>query len=191
MKKILFSIGMIVLVLMMNGCFPHWITLNTKLEMVKPVKSADLFYSDDLIEIKIVYTSTQIGFVLRNKSDKGFEVDWDRVNYVNPEGILQPVIHAGIKLIQKNEKQTPTYVPAGTTLMDSVTPKNNIEWATDHWYIRPLMPLSAKEEYAENTIRMYSGRTISLVIPIKIENTIKEYKFDFIVELSKYIARAK
>jgi hypothetical protein len=108
---------------------------------------------------------------------------------VDSYGTLKAVLHKGIKFLNKDERQQPSYIPVGTTLDDTIMPTENIFWDTYYlrWDVRPIVPTYVQEEKVDEIIDSFKNGTVSIILPIKVRDEIKEYRFDFKVELTKIL----
>ena len=117
----------------------------------------------------------QIPFVLENRTTAPLKIDWDASVFIDPVGSSNRVIHAGVKLIDRNSGQSPSVVGSRSRFNDLLIPSDNIYWreGTDKtaggWEERPLLLAWSKSE------------TISfrVLLSIVIGAETKAYEFDF------------
>lgn len=152
-------------------------------------------YEDGLIRIIFIPTAYQINFIAENKTDYSLQIIWDECAYVDENGSSHRVIHSGIKYIDRNNPQPPSIIASKSKLTDIIYPSDYIEWSSDYyssgWEEKPLFPTNrilgmvttkeienAKEDF-KNTIDKFKNKEFSVVMPIKVEETINEYRFVF------------
>lgn len=145
----------------------------TIIQMVKPVKSKDLDFNDDYIDIKFNLggMDSSFGIELLNKTDNPIKIDWSQVSYVNTSGIANSVIHEGVKLVDSAKPQTPTLIPPTARIKDVIAPTSNFYY-DDKWEYVPILPEGKK---AITSI----DKPFSIFIPIEINGVIKNYLFTF------------
>ena len=143
-------------------------------------------YEDSIIKIDWDYASTQIGFELTNKSEQTIKIIWDDAAYISLSNESSRIFHNGIKFVDRENPQPPTSIYKKTTLSDLIAPTSYTTYVSGQyggWNSRPLIPVSAsawstKIEYIESLL----GRTMRIILPIKIEDKVIEYAFSFRTE---------
>ena len=177
----------LVLVFFLDACLkPTVVKIQT--EMIKPVLSSDLSYSDDKIDIKFELTMVRLGFKLQmkpeavaftlmNKTDKTMKINWDEVVFVNPQGISTGVYHTGVLMEDKNIQQVPSTIVPHTSFKDGILPKNSITYFVDI--------LSGKKQlkylglFPGKDIDYYIGKTFKIYLPLYIGDKKYDYTFVF------------
>jgi hypothetical protein len=150
-------------------------------------------YEDSLIKIIWLPERTQFSFNLTNKSSHSIRVMWDEAVYVNVNGESQKVFHSGVKFIDRNNSQPPTIVVKGASISDVVIPTDNVyyvkpsQYSAGGWQVSGLFITSSfSAEEMEKAKSSYVGKTVKVLLPIRIENTNNEYLFSFKIENFKY-----
>lgn len=115
------------------------------LDLVEPVASSSLYYSDGRIQIAFALRQAAhgagkegIAFTIRNLTGSEIEIDWNRSGFWLPGGQMSGVIHAGVRFIQAETYLPPTVIPSGRTLSDFVIPTRSIYPSVIGWRVRPL-----------------------------------------------------
>jgi hypothetical protein len=78
-------------------------------------------------------------FAIQNNSDKLLVIDWDRSSLVDERKRARRIIHAGTRLLVRNEVQAPTSVPPGARLEEFIMPADAFEnrsgngWVQTYW----------------------------------------------------------
>ena len=143
-------------------------------------------YEDDMIKIVWLPLSTQFAFSLQNKTDHSIKIIWDEAVYVNENGSSGRVMHAGVKYIDRNNSQPSTVVVKKANIDDIIVPTNNIYYTSGQyggWSTNPLFPNRAmSQEELKNLTKKYIGKTVQILLPLQIEETVNEYIFTFKVE---------
>lgn len=143
---------------------------------VKRTTGDGLVFENEVVAITISpVLNTAILFELENKSPKSLRLIWDETVFLNVNGSVSPVMHAGVKYIDRNESQPPTMIPAGSFIRDQIVPTDNVYYSSGPyggWNVRPIVP-------ANSNALEYDGRSIGMVLVLETEGTKYEYRFDF------------
>lgn len=145
-------------------------------------------YEDDFIEIVWFVTTKNFNFRLKNKSNHPIKVNWDDISYVDYNGRTGRVMHAGVKYNERNNSQPATTVPKGATIDDVLIPTDNVYFVSGGMYSESgwkqalLIPsIYKKKAYFASGAKTYVGKTMKILMPIKIENVQNDYTFEFTI----------
>ena len=94
---------------------------------------------------------TGVGIELTNKANEPIKIVWDDISLII-DGQAHRVIHAGVRLVEKETPQATTIVPPGASITDVITPVDNIHLLTDTWAYDALIERSST---GKHTIRVY------------------------------------
>lgn len=137
-----------------------------------PVLSENLSFSDDYIDIIFSVDETDVGFNIRNKTDRGIKIIWDDISMINPDGNSSRIIHNGIRLMDRNIPQATTMIPPKSNVLDMLVPSENIYYLTNgEWGTNPL--------FAGADRLIWDGKEFSIYFPLEINGDRKEYIFKF------------
>jgi len=143
-------------------------------------------YEDELIKIVWIPQYTQFLFKLENKSDNTIKIIWDEAAYVDVNGSSGRIMHSGVKYIDKNNSQPPTVVTKKSSINDVIVPTENIYYESGQyggWQEKPLFVSTASsEEILNNVVKKYLGKTVKILLPLQIQETVNEYIFSFKIE---------
>ena len=143
-------------------------------------------YEDELIKIVWLPLSTQFAFTLENKSDNSIKIIWDEAVYVDENGSSGRVMHSGVKYVDRSNPQPPTVVVKKAKVDDVVVPTDNIYYISGQyggWQTKPLFPNQATTQEELNALtQKYVGKTVKILLPLQIQETVNEYIFSFKVE---------
>jgi hypothetical protein len=143
-------------------------------------------YEDGLIKIVWLPGNSQFSFALLNKSDHSIKILWDEAVYVNENGSSQKIMHSGVKYIDRTNIQPPTTVVKGASIEDLVMPTDNVYFVSGQyggWRETPLFKNNASTSEELEVIKTaYIGKTVKILLPLKIEDTTNEYLFTFKIE---------
>lgn len=134
-------------------------------------------YEDDYIDIVWYVGYNDFHFSLTNKSDHTIKINWDDISYVNIKGNVGRVMHSGVKYIDRNNSQPATSIPKRASITDLLTPTDNVYYISGQyggWRQAPLIPSSYNQGGAE-------GMTMTIMMPIMIENVQNDYTFEFVI----------
>jgi hypothetical protein len=147
-------------------------------------------YEDDMIEIVWFPLSAQFSFILQNKTEHSLRIIWDEAVYVDENGSSGRVLHSGVRFIDRNNSQSPSIVAKNTVIDDIVVPAGNIyyESGQGEWRTAPLFENSAStQEELDALAQKYIGKTVEILLPLQIEETVNEYIF--ILRIESFIPR--
>ncbi len=143
-------------------------------------------YEDDYINIVWYVGSKQFNFNLTNKSNHTLKINWDDISYVDPDGKVGRVMHSGVKYADRNSSQPASSIPRGASLSDILLPTENVYYVSGQyggWRESSLIKTSysTQEELDANKDK-YNGKTMTILMPIIIENVQNDYTFVFNIE---------
>lgn len=150
-------------------------------------------YEDDYIDIVWYVGLKQFNFTLKNKSGHTLKINWDDVSYVDVKGQVGRVMHSGVKYADRNSSQPATTVPKGACISDILLPTDNVYYASGQyggWRETYLVPCVYKTPEAFNSeAPTLVGKTMTIMMPIMIENVQNDYTFTF--NIDKLLNEAK
>lgn len=155
------------------------------IQMVEPEpQSEPLTFSDETLAIKFtpLITATNaflppslkgINVQIRNLSDKSIKVLWDDVSFIDIDNSVQKIMHQGVKYTNRGESMSPTSIPAGTLLEDTIIPTDIVSWSsiTNDWVNSGIV-----NQYNAG---QYHQEKIGIMLPIEHNGETKEYLFRF------------
>lgn len=143
-------------------------------------------YEDDYIDIVWYVSGKQFNFTLKNKSNHTLKINWDDISYVDTNGRTGRVMHSGVKYNERNNSQPSSTVPKGATLSDLLLPTDNVSYSSPTkytsggWNENYLFPCIYKDEASLfQNAPDYIGKTMTILMPIMIENVQNDYTFTF------------
>ena len=142
--------------------------------LTEPMNQNRLEYQDSNALCRLIPKEKEIGVEIYNLSDKPITVDWDKVQFVDPEGVMHPVIHKLVPLADTSRRQTPSLIMPQGLLSDTIAPKDYVFTTVTGWEQRSIFPRSA----AASGLK---GQSFGVLIPIKLENEVKLYTLKFAV----------
>ncbi len=143
-------------------------------------------YEDDFIDIVWFVDSKQFNFTLRNKSGHTLKINWDDISFVDINGQVGRVMHSGVKYTERNNSQPATTIPRGANISDLLLPTNNVYFVSGQyggWRERYLIPCVYQSPEAFNKeASTYVGKSMTIMMPIMIENVQNDYSFTFNID---------
>jgi hypothetical protein len=109
-----------------------------------------------------------LNLVIQNGSTTGLQIDWSATNLVL-DGRALPVIHKGIRMVDRGLALAPSTVPPSAALDDFVYPKDRLTFGSSSWF---------GENFFES---MRPGQTFTLYLPVKRGVETTEYQFTFAI----------
>ena len=131
-------------------------------------------YEDDFIKIIWLPDLTEFSFTLENKLDNSIKIIWDEAVYIDEDNSSLKVMHSGVKYEDREKAQPLTVIAKKTKINDLVIPVDNIHYVNPSKYSSGFwreLPLFSVQKSAEKTVK--------ILLPIQIQETINEYIFSF------------
>ena len=143
-------------------------------------------YEDDYINIVWYVGLTQFNFTLNNKSGHSLKINWDDISFVDTKGQVGRVMHSGVKYSERNNSQPATTVPKGASISDILLPTENVYFVSGQyggWRENYLLPCVYQTPEAFNAgASSLVGKTMTIMMPIMIENVQNDYTFTFNID---------
>ena len=143
-------------------------------------------YEDDYINIVWYVDSKRFYFDLTNKSGHTIKINWDDISYVDYNGKVGRVMHSGVKYTERNNSQPASTVPKGATLSDILIPTENVYFISGRfggWREKYLIPCVYNDAATRDAqASSYVGKTMTIMMPIMIENVQNDYTFTFNID---------
>lgn len=143
-------------------------------------------YEDDYINIVWFVDLKQFNFTLTNKSGHTLKINWDDVSYVDTKGQVGRMMHSGVKYTERNNSQPATTVPKGASITDILLPTENVYYVSGQyggWRENYLVPCVYQTPEAFNAgASSLVGKTMTIMMPIMIENVQNDYTFTFNID---------
>lgn len=151
----------------------------TKIVNIKDSKLDTNRYEDDFIDISwslshsrfdFNISHAQFHFKLKNKSNHTIKINWDDMSYVGTTGRVSRV-DKGMKYISLPM----TTIPKGAVLHESVSPTDDVSNFSGNWF--------EKNHFSANDSKRQTEKpTVSILMPILIENIQNDYLFVFEID---------
>ena len=143
-------------------------------------------YEDDYINIVWYVGLKQFNFTLNNKSGHSVKINWDDISFVDTKGQVGRVMHSGVKYSERNNSQPATTVPKGASISDILLPTENVYFVSGQyggWRENYLLPCVYQTPEAFNAgASSVVGKTMTIMMPIMIENVQNDYTFTFNID---------
>lgn len=173
------------LFLLLTSCSPLTRMARTyDISIVDPVNANGLNYIDENIDITFQMRDTDIYFQLKNLTNKGIIIDWNKASYVD-EGVAQKIFHTNIKYSEREKEQAPTSVPPNSLVSETIVPVDNAyymsggRYYSGGWKEKPMFPTYPLTKKGKDQLQSKIGNTFSLYIPLEIKGEVIEYNFVF------------
>lgn len=152
-------------------------------------------FEDKMIKTLWFPSSAEIVFLLENKTNHSIEIMWNEAAYVCEKGESHKVMHAGVKAADREGPQRPSIVEGNGVIKDFIYPADYVYYTTDRWVERPLWgagwtekPLlpdsksGGNEQEFIKKAETYIGKTLQVLLPIKVKDVTYDYVFTFKVK---------
>ena len=121
-----------------------------------------------------------------NKSGHTLKINWDDISYVDYKGQTGRVMHSGVKYNERNNSQPASTVPKGASLSDLLLPTDNVYFVSGQyggWREKYLIPCVYNDAATRDAqASSYVGKTMTIMMPIMIENVQNDYTFTFSID---------
>ena len=154
--------------------------------MIAPVDSRKLLIQDANVKAQFKFDDSAIHFQLQNLSRSNLSILWDQVS-LGVDNKFTPVrnsVNFYLDTVRLGGSQS---LPPLGYVQEIVIPYHNIRFDGIRWVEKDLFPTTAKADLA-NAIMKNLGKSIKLVLPLRIGSEMKTYVFEFVVESVHQIA---
>lgn len=160
-------------VLLIDGELPT----SYRLAMKRPVASNILTFEDSDVRISFDINATNIGLIFANKSGKPITVDWERATYVDVLGKSHQIKPEGAIYSHAKQPLLPSIVYPATEMSYNFLPTDYTYYSrsANRWISTSLLPDGAEAEH-------YKGKSIRVLMPLKIAGLSRAYHFVFKIE---------
>lgn len=164
------------LLLLATGCGRqwYWADLKARLREDAPV-SVDLkpvtYWFEYMGDVKMAEASDAMEFTLVNKLQQPITVEWDRCAFVDADGVSHRVIHAGVRLMNRDQPQAPSVVGALGRIEDLIIPTDYVAFVDGRWINRvylPIDPAAKGKKYSFIVAILVDGKPQLITIPIEL-----------------------
>lgn len=118
---------------------------------------------------------------IQNDSGNSVKVLWDDGAFVDQNNIAHRIVHAGIKITDKEKAQVPSVIPDESMIDDTIYAADCLRWNSKKgdWDYLPIVwdRMFANEEDANRYIQNMAP--VKLLLPIERNGQITEYLFTF------------
>jgi len=162
---------------------------DTKIDRIQESGESMYQFEDEMLKISWRVGPKGIAFALINKTNYSIRIIWDEAAFVDENELSHRVMHSGVKYIDRNNPQPPTVVVRKGKITDVIAPTDYVNWenfrsirVSGHWEKLPLLPTSENGDspyVLESKVRPYIGKTIQILLPLKIEDVVNDYLFTF------------
>ncbi len=163
-----------------------WHPVEYSFALVKPAESPALAFEDENLKIAFAVSRKAIGFSLTNKTDVPLKIDWNQLSYVDADGKSHTVFHKGVAYKDREAALPPSVIPPTATLEDMVLPSDYSQWndVGGGFHTSDLLPQAANAS-------AYVGKTLSVFMPVELNNAVKNYLFSFKITQAQVKERKK
>ncbi len=165
------------------------------------------YFEDEMVKVLWAFRSTQMAFSLENRTEQSIKIPWDEAAFIDESGRSHRVMHAGVRLDDREKPQAPSVVVPKGLLKDIVAPTDYVHWrertkqTAGRWEEKCLLPdfdfhsSSLKGEYAtfadfDNAAKSKVGKTIQVLLPLEIEGVVSDYIFSFQIDSTHAFEKA-
>lgn len=148
-------------------------------ELAAPVKSKDLLFRDDHLIVQFKLDESALRFQLQNVSEAPVSIDWEKAS-VSLNNRTYALRNSATWYAPPSVIPSSVTVPPLGYIRDMVIPKENVYQENGRWIERPFFPnddLGSAKRRA--LIMRYRGSRVTLTLPVRIAEVVKEYTFSF------------
>ena len=155
--------------------------------LVKPQANDTLSFENQFILATFSPDSDGFGVTLKNKTTEPLSINWNNLSWVDFSGDAHKLIHAGVKLVDRELPQTPTVIPPLARITETLFPSDHIILVSSDWTRVPLWSAHASVLKDNSlTLKKLEGASMSLFMPLEINGKVVNYNFIFKVEKLDY-----
>lgn len=118
---------------------------------------------------------------IKNESGSSVKVLWDDGALIDQENVAHRIIHAGIKITDKEKAQVPSVIPDDSTIEETIYASDYLKWnaTKGDWDYLPIVwdKTFNNQEAAESYIKNMAP--IKIMIPIEKNGILTEYLISF------------
>lgn len=147
-------------------------------------------FEDDNIQVIWKCNGQRFYFVLLNKTEERMTVDWDKIVYIDTEGMTGNVIHNGVNYNRRNEGQLKSILPKSSKISDFLVPSENCfnnGFGWNETFLFPCVYKNKKEMWEK--ANSYIGSQMRIEMPLLIGD--KEVTYTFYFELKELLQKKK
>ncbi|MDR1652240.1 MAG: hypothetical protein LBS01_01060 [Prevotellaceae bacterium] len=190
MKKLLL---LTLIILSFTSCrTKYFCTFSSSIVDVQPangiIDTSKNKYEDEHIEITWTMIERGFAFKLFNKSNNPLIIDWNKISYINTDGVSESIIHTGVKYIKRYEQQQSSTIPPHASIVDILTPADNVYYYNygqfgSGWSEKNLFPYYTKNTEERNSWKKYFlGKSVSIYFPLQTNEQEIVYTFIFKID---------
>ncbi|HHT9119104.1 MAG TPA: hypothetical protein ACFYD3_00975 [Candidatus Hypogeohydataceae bacterium YC41] len=137
-----------------------------------------LDFEDDALRFTFRPSKERIDITVANKGQKPVELDWDKVEFEDRYDAVHKVTAPDAKSEEKDKPKV-TIIEPGKRLETWMIPVDYVKRSIGHWKTKPLFPELKTGFDVDN----WDRTTFKLLMPLKVGEEKKDYKFGFRVRI--------
>lgn len=134
-----------------------------------------LDFEDEALRFAFHPNRERIDLSIENKGSQPVELDWNEVEYEDRHGAIHKVTAQDMKSEEKDKPNVAATIAPGSKLQTWILPSDY----TKPWKTKPLFP----ELKTGFDVDAWDRTTFKLILPLKIGEEKKDYKFGFRVRI--------
>jgi hypothetical protein len=163
----------------------------------------NFYFEDSVLQILWRVNQDAIGFYMNNKTDHSLKIVWDEAAFVDQNGTTHRVMHQGIKYTDRDQAQPPSIVVRKGNYGDIIEPTDYVsfrertEYSSGGWEEKPILEYFDSHynsafthqegkyptlEAFTTAVKANVGKSIQVLLPIRIEETTNDYIFTFKID---------
>jgi len=141
----------------------------------------DMAFSDSSISIQWSLDSNGFDLVLKNLTAAPVSVIWDAASLVDDRGETYKITHKSIAYYEENKAQTPSIIPPGTSLTDTIYPSDFVSWKDNELRLKPIY----SSWWTRKPLGTYTFevKSFQVLLPVQMGDIRTDYLFIFDVQL--------
>ena len=149
-------------------------------KMSYPAESKDLLYQDDSLIIQFKFDEAAIRFQMQNVSYSDLSIDWNKVS-ISINGEYFAIRHKdNLYSDSAGDTLVSALIPPFGYVRDIALPRKNIAFNGEKWTEKDLLPTTdGRSPVMQNKILKSAGKSVTLLLPIRIGKVQKNYEFEF------------
>jgi|GEM_PF-751987 len=150
-------------------------------KLTSPAEDSSLVFRDEFIYVQFKIDDAAIKFQLQNISPDPLEIYWSKAS-IGVNGRFFPVRHSTNLYAESLFCNTYPLIPSLGYTTDLVMPAGGIYYDGTKWKETDLLPTADRNSREEREkIERLVGTPLTLMLPVQVGETAKEYRFTFVV----------
>jgi hypothetical protein len=151
-------------------------------EYTVSMQDTSYVYEDELVRAAFATSGSSVFMSVENKTDYSIQVLVEQGAFVMPSGSSERILLGDMSYANRNQEVQPITVPSGASSSATLIPQSNVSSGQYGLNFTPIFGpsvLRANGDATKQDVEENIGKTFSLLLPMKIQDAVNEYTFNF------------